>query len=99
MIDRKHLLGAQGICHSSDCCNTALEKSKAFEKVQRTRIGSPYVIAGMEKLLEDTNTVVGYEANGGFLLGSDIVEGSKLLQKLPTEGCFFAYNNGVGEKL
>src|SRR5690554_4942035 len=80
-------LGAQGIA-TPVSCNTALEKSKAFEKVQRTRIGSPYVIAGMEKLLEDTNTVVGYEANGGFLLGSDIVEGSKLLQKLPTRDAF-----------
>ncbi|MCW1920802.1 phosphomannomutase [Rhodobacter sp. KR11] len=33
---------------------------------RRTRIGSPYVIAGMAA---ETGAVVGYEANGGFLLG------------------------------
>ncbi len=37
-----------------------------FGTVIRTRIGSPYVIAGMETA---TGDVVGYEANGGFLLG------------------------------
>uniref|UniRef100_UPI0040475104 phosphomannomutase n=1 Tax=Yoonia sp. TaxID=2212373 RepID=UPI0040475104 len=37
-----------------------------FATVLRTRIGSPYVIAGMESM---TGDVVGYEANGGFLLG------------------------------
>jgi phosphomannomutase len=34
--------------------------------VHRTKIGSPYVIAGMETAQGKT---VGYEANGGFLLG------------------------------
>jgi phosphomannomutase len=37
-----------------------------FGQVVRTKIGSPYVIAGMEEVGGD---VVGYEANGGFLLG------------------------------
>ncbi|MEL6516765.1 MAG: phosphomannomutase [Pseudomonadota bacterium] len=37
-----------------------------FQRVDRTRIGSPFVIAGMEDAGGD---VVGYEANGGFLLG------------------------------
>ena len=37
-----------------------------FDQVIRTRIGSPYVIAGMETA---AGRVVGYEANGGFLLG------------------------------
>ena len=37
-----------------------------FAQVIRTRIGSPYVISGMEATGGD---VVGYEANGGFLLG------------------------------
>lgn len=36
-----------------------------FASVLRTRIGSPFVIAGMEGQPE----AVGYEANGGFLLG------------------------------
>lgn len=52
-------------------CNTSLEKSGSFEKICRTRIGSPYVIAGMESLAAESGevpTVAGYEANGGFLL-------------------------------
>lgn len=44
--------------------NTGAEAK--FDRVLRTRIGSPYVIAGMESV---TGKVVGYEANGGFLLG------------------------------
>lgn len=44
--------------------NTGAEAQ--FARVLRTRIGSPYVIAGMEAT---GGKVVGYEANGGFLLG------------------------------
>ncbi len=44
--------------------NTGAET--VFGTVIRTRIGSPYVIAGMEA---HEGAVVGYEANGGFLLG------------------------------
>jgi phosphomannomutase len=44
--------------------NTGAEQ--VFDRVLRTRIGSPYVIAGMDVA---TGRVVGYEANGGFLLG------------------------------
>jgi len=43
--------------------NTGAEQ--VFSKVIRTKIGSPHVIAGMEC----GGKVVGYEANGGFLLG------------------------------
>ena len=60
-------------------CNTSLEKSGSFEKICRTRIGSPYVIAGMESLTAEPAvqgdgavTVAGYEANGGFLLQTDL---------------------------
>lgn len=48
--------------------NTGAEAGGAFARVIRTRIGSPYVIAGMEGA---SGRVVGYEANGGFLLGFD----------------------------
>lgn len=44
--------------------NTGAES--IFDTVLRTRIGSPYVIACMESA---GGKVVGYEANGGFLLG------------------------------
>lgn len=39
-----------------------------FQSVVTTRIGSPFVIAGMETA---GGKVVGYEANGGFLMGFD----------------------------
>lgn len=64
-------------------CNTAIERSGAFESVQRTKIGSPFVIAAMQALLSDGATAVaGFEANGGFLLGSMLSEQG--LQALPT---------------
>lgn len=62
--------------------NTALELCGAFKPMTRTRIGSPYVIAAMEQA--KGQTVVGFEANGGFLLGSDVQQGSRTLLKLPT---------------
>ncbi len=52
-------------------CNTAIEQSGVFKQVVRTRIGSPFVIAAMNNLIEQTQEpVAGFEANGGFLLGS-----------------------------
>ncbi|MFO7738902.1 MAG: phosphomannomutase, partial [Desulfatiglandaceae bacterium] len=66
-------------------CNSAVEKSKLFKTVYRTKIGSPYVIEGMQKALEEgAKRVMGYEANGGFLLASDILEEGKTLRALPT---------------
>lgn len=61
--------------------NTGVEKSDRFARVIRTKIGSPYVIAGMENA--DAN-VVGYEANGGFLLGFDAEGPTGPLPKLLT---------------
>lgn len=65
-------------------CNTALEKCGAFEKIRRTKIGSPFVIEGMEALVEAGKTVAGYEANGGFLLASELEFGGRKLAALPT---------------
>ena len=65
-------------------CNTALEKCGLFEQTLRTRIGSPYVIAGMQELERNGKTVAGYEANGGFLLETDIYLDGKVLKALPT---------------
>ncbi|WP_229007304.1 phosphomannomutase [Methylophilus sp. Leaf408] len=65
-------------------CNTAIEASGFFQKVARTRIGSPFVIEGMQALQkEGAASVAGFEANGGFLLGSHIPQ-SPSLQPLPT---------------
>jgi len=47
-----------------------------------TKIGSPYVIAAMQEAAG--KTLVGWEVNGGFLLGSDINLGGGILKALPT---------------
>jgi phosphomannomutase len=64
-------------------CNTAVEKSAAFARVVRTRIGSPYVIEAMNGALGGAERVVGYEANGGFLTGTDFTLAGAL-PALPT---------------
>ena len=65
--------------------NTALEKAGLFEKTLRTRIGSPYVIEAMNTALAGGQAgVCGYEANGGFLLASDVQVRGETLPALPT---------------
>jgi phosphomannomutase len=64
--------------------NTALEESNWFNRIIRTKIGSPYVIAEMENANFKQQVVVGFEANGGFLLGSNIEVNGKRLDRLPT---------------
>lgn len=64
-------------------CNTIIELS-GFSHVKRTKIGSPYVISEFEVLCKDYKSVAGFEANGGYLLGSDILVNNKLLKALPT---------------
>lgn len=52
---------------------------------RKTRIGSPYVIQAMAEALEQGHErVVAWEANGGFLVGSDIPLGDAVLKALPT---------------
>ncbi|MBE9502955.1 MAG: phosphomannomutase [Proteobacteria bacterium] len=68
-------------------CNTALEKCGKFRQVCRTRIGSPYVIEAMNKAVNNQyKTVVGYEANGGYLTATDIINPAtgETLKALPT---------------
>ena len=65
--------------------NSALERAQLFARIRRTRIGSPYVIAAMQEALAAGEApVVGYEANGGFLLGSPLQRHGHTLQPLPT---------------
>lgn len=65
-------------------CNTMIEKSTKFKHVSKTKIGSPYVIAEFDALNIAYSSVAGFEANGGFLLGSDIQFNGKTLKALPT---------------
>jgi len=65
--------------------NTALEKSAWFPRTVRTRIGSPYVIEGMQKAVDEgASRVVGYEANGGFLTMTTTEVEGRPLDSLPT---------------
>ncbi|MCJ2064620.1 phosphomannomutase [Methylobacterium sp. J-088] len=64
---------------------SALEQAGGFRQVLRTRVGSPFVIAGMEQAkAAGAEIVVGFEANGGFLLGSDVTRAGRTLPALPT---------------
>lgn len=61
--------------------NTAVELSGRFASTLRTRIGSPYVIEAMQAMqAQGQNGIVGFEANGGFLLQSPL----RGLSPLPT---------------
>ncbi|XDZ65380.1 phosphomannomutase [Alphaproteobacteria bacterium LSUCC0684] len=66
--------------------NTAVEKSGLFKSITRTKIGSPYVIEAMDILKNEHlgEVIAGYEANGGFLLGSETRMNNFPLMALPT---------------
>ena len=72
-------------------CNAAIEKSLLFSKVVLTRIGSPYVIAALDDLSAVYNSCAGFEANGGFLLGSDIKLNGSALTALPTRDALLPF--------
>ncbi len=68
-------------CHRSQQPGPVLEP--------KTRIGSPYVIAGMEQARnKGKKAICGWEANGGFLLGSDIEREGRVLGRLATRDAF-----------
>ncbi len=65
--------------------NTAVERCGWFPEVRRTRIGSPFVVEDMlAALAAGRHRAVGYEANGGFLIQSDLDLSSGRLPALPT---------------
>ncbi len=65
-------------------CNSTISSGNFFKHVERTKIGSPYVIAAFAKLSANYNCIAGFEANGGFLLGSNVYINQRLLKALPT---------------
>lgn len=65
-------------------CNSAIDSCGSFASVERTRIGSPYVIEAFAGLNVEFSRIAGFEANGGFLLGSDIMINDAKLSALPT---------------
>jgi phosphomannomutase len=88
---RGDLLGLLTALHlGADAVVTPVTSNSAIDRagiasVRRTRVGSPHVIAGMEDAIDDGfDCVLGFEANGGVLLGSTIVRKGRLLEALPT---------------
>ncbi|HDM8164147.1 TPA: phosphomannomutase [Vibrio harveyi] len=65
-------------------CNTIIAESPEFKAVSKTRIGSPYVIAEFSELAKTYKRIAGFEANGGYLLGSNVLVNGKSLKALPT---------------
>jgi phosphomannomutase len=70
--------------------NSGIENAGRFTVI-RTRVGSPFVIAGMqEALAAGQEDVAGFEANGGLLTASDFSLNGHTLQALPTRDCFLS---------
>ncbi len=67
-------------------CNDAIDLGTLKDITEpKTKIGSPFVIAGMEKAIANgKRAVCGFEANGGFLTGSAFIRNGKILAPLPT---------------
>lgn len=82
------MLEAEVIC-TPVSSNAMISQMPAFRSVHLTRIGSPYVIAAMEEVLaaDSDARVVGYEANGGFLLGFAATGPGGELAPLMTRDC------------
>jgi len=68
--------------------NDAVERRLGERKIvlAKTKIGSPYVVAALDDLRATgkRQRIVGWEANGGFLTGSDIELNGATLAALPT---------------
>jgi phosphomannomutase len=71
-------------------CNDAIDRGALKSLLEpKTKIGSPFVIAGMEAArAKGRQRVCGWEANGGFLTGSDIERAGHTLPALPTRDAF-----------
>lgn len=67
-------------------CNDAIDRGNLAAVLEpKTRIGSPFVIAGMEAaLLKGKKRVCGWEPNGGFLTGSIFARAGAALPPLMT---------------
>ena len=71
-------------------CNDAVDRGALASVLEpKTRIGSPFVIAGIQEAVrKGRRAVCGWEPNGGFLNGSDIVRNGHRLPALTTRDAF-----------
>lgn len=67
-------------------CNDAIDRGPLQPILEpKTRIGSPQAIAGLQAAqAKGRRAVCGWEPNGGFLTGSDLVKDGRELKALPT---------------
>ncbi len=73
-------LGAQTVV-TPVTSNSGIERTGAFSRVIRTRVGSPYVIEAMSGA---AGSVIGFEANGGTFVGQGVHAAGAALPPLPT---------------
>lgn len=68
--------------------NSGIETAGSFSVI-RTRVGSPFVIAGMEEAVAaGKDLVMGFEANGGLLTATAFDINGRSVRALPTRDCF-----------
>lgn len=77
------LLGVKGVALPISC-NSAISEMPDFQDVVFTKIGSPYVVEALDQLTKKGNSCAGFEANGGYILNSEIFSNSISLKPLPT---------------
>lgn len=82
LLTARHL-GAAAIA-TPVTSSSAIERLGIAPEVRRTRVGSPFVIAALGPAQGGSGPVVGFEANGGVLLGSDAALPEGRLAALPT---------------
>jgi phosphomannomutase len=78
----------------ADAASVPISTNDAVEKrateigitIEKTRIGSPYVVASIDNQRQNKafSRVVGWEANGGFLVGTNLKLGGGSLAPLPS---------------
>ena len=80
--------------------SSALESAAFVKAVRRTRVGSPFVIEAIATALGEVQGqggVLGFEANGGVLLGSPVTRGGATLSALPTRDAVLPILSTLGE--
>ena len=65
-------------------CNSGILEMKEFKEIVFTKIGSPFVVAALNELAKKHDKVAGFEANGGYILNSNISKKGSVLKTLPT---------------
>lgn len=77
--------------------NPGIDERYGFE-VRRTRIGSPFVLQAMARAAADGfRRIIGFEANGGVLVGTPVDTGRTTLAPLPTRDAMLPILSAMAE--